>query len=64
MRVEERIDIARPPHDVWAFVADPFNDPRWCRKKMPKALRPILGYGVKRDLVGQLRDLKRVLESA
>src|SRR3954454_4824776 len=32
MRVEERIDIARPVDVVWHFVADRSNDPRWCRK--------------------------------
>ena len=31
MRVEETIGIARPPETVWAVVADPHNDPRWCR---------------------------------
>jgi hypothetical protein len=30
--VEESIDIARSPESVWAFVSDPRNDPRWCRK--------------------------------
>jgi carbon monoxide dehydrogenase subunit G len=32
MRVEESIDIARSTDAVWAFVADPVNDPRWCGK--------------------------------
>jgi uncharacterized protein YndB with AHSA1/START domain len=31
MRVEEAIGIARPPEAVWAVVADPHNDSRWCR---------------------------------
>lgn len=31
MRVEETIGIAQPPETVWAVVADPSNDPRWCR---------------------------------
>lgn len=31
MRVEEAIGIAQPPEMVWAVVADPHNDPRWCR---------------------------------
>lgn len=38
MRVEESIEIARPPEEVWAVVADPLNDPRWCRKV--KAVEP------------------------
>ena len=32
MRVEESVEIARSPEDVWAFVADPQNDPTWCPK--------------------------------
>ena len=32
MRVEESIEIPRLPETVWALVADPVNDPRWCRK--------------------------------
>jgi len=31
LRVEEAIGIARPPQTVWAMVADPRKDPRWCR---------------------------------
>jgi uncharacterized protein YndB with AHSA1/START domain len=31
-RVEESVEIARSPESVWAFVADPLNDPRWCQK--------------------------------
>jgi uncharacterized protein YndB with AHSA1/START domain len=31
-RVEESIEIARPIEAVWAFVADPANDPQWCSK--------------------------------
>jgi uncharacterized protein YndB with AHSA1/START domain len=30
--VEESIEIARAPDEVWSFVADPSNDPRWCPK--------------------------------
>ena len=26
------MEIALPPQAVWAFVADPANDPRWCHK--------------------------------
>lgn len=32
MRVEESVEIARPIETVWDFVADPSNEPRWCRK--------------------------------
>ena len=32
MRVEESIEIRRPPQRVWDVVADPANDPRWCPK--------------------------------
>jgi hypothetical protein len=32
MRVEGTIEIAAPIADVFAFVADPRNDPMWCPK--------------------------------
>jgi uncharacterized protein YndB with AHSA1/START domain len=32
MRIETSVAIARPPEHVWAFVADPRNDPAWCSK--------------------------------
>jgi uncharacterized protein YndB with AHSA1/START domain len=31
MRVEEAIEIEHPMQSVWAVVADPQNDLRWCR---------------------------------
>jgi uncharacterized protein YndB with AHSA1/START domain len=30
--IEREIEIERPPDEVFAFVADPLNDPRWCPK--------------------------------
>jgi carbon monoxide dehydrogenase subunit G len=38
-RIEESIEIARTPDFVWAFLADPLNDPRWCPKV--KSVQPI-----------------------
>ena len=32
VRVEESIEIARPPHEVWYVVVDPRHDPEWCEK--------------------------------
>jgi uncharacterized protein YndB with AHSA1/START domain len=32
MHIEKTQDIARPPEEVWAFIADARNDPRWCHK--------------------------------
>jgi uncharacterized protein YndB with AHSA1/START domain len=32
VRVEASIDIARSPEEVWAVVADPEQDVRWCPK--------------------------------
>jgi hypothetical protein len=33
-------------------------------KALPRALQPIFAYGVRRDVAAQLRDLKRLLETA
>jgi uncharacterized protein YndB with AHSA1/START domain len=30
--IEREVEIARPVAEVFAFVSDPRNDPRWCRK--------------------------------
>jgi uncharacterized protein YndB with AHSA1/START domain len=38
-RIEESIEIARAPDFVWAFLADPVNDPLWCPKV--KAVEPV-----------------------
>jgi uncharacterized protein YndB with AHSA1/START domain len=38
VRVEESVEIERSPQEVWDFVADPMNDPRWCHKV--KAVEP------------------------
>jgi len=35
--------VPRPPQEVWDFVVDPMNDPRWCKKV--KAVQP-RGAGV------------------
>ena len=32
MRLEGSIDIARPLLDVFDFIADPQNDPKWCER--------------------------------
>jgi uncharacterized membrane protein len=32
MRVRAAIEIKRSPDEIWAFVADDANDPRWCKK--------------------------------
>jgi carbon monoxide dehydrogenase subunit G len=32
MRIEESVDIRRPPESVWEVVCDPTNDSRWCPK--------------------------------
>jgi uncharacterized protein YndB with AHSA1/START domain len=32
VRAEKEVLIARAPADVFDFVADPLNDPRWCPK--------------------------------
>jgi Polyketide cyclase / dehydrase and lipid transport len=139
MRIEERIEIERGRDEVFDFIADHGNDPRWCRKvkavepvddgawkiwhkpiplrpaalleathlrtdrpaylaireedhasvfnveyrldetatgtlliqvsefkwkKLPRQLQRVLALGVRRDVAGQLRELKRCLEHA
>ena len=32
MRIKQSIEINRPVAQVWAVLADPCQDPRWCRK--------------------------------
>ncbi len=32
MEIERSITIARPPDEVFEFVAEPLNDPSWCPK--------------------------------
>jgi uncharacterized protein YndB with AHSA1/START domain len=32
MRIEQTVQIDRPVDDVWEFIADARNDPRWCDK--------------------------------
>jgi uncharacterized protein YndB with AHSA1/START domain len=39
MRVDETVEIRRRPEDVWAFVVDHGNDPRWCKKV--KSVEPV-----------------------
>jgi uncharacterized protein YndB with AHSA1/START domain len=39
MRVEESIEIARSPREVWDVVVDPQRDPEWCTKV--KSVEPI-----------------------
>jgi uncharacterized protein YndB with AHSA1/START domain len=38
LRIEESVEIGRPPETVWAVVSDPISDPRWCSKV--KSVRP------------------------
>ena len=37
--MEEQIEISRAPAEVFAFVADHLNDPKWCRKV--KTVQPV-----------------------
>jgi uncharacterized protein YndB with AHSA1/START domain len=38
-RLEGREDIARPPEEVFAFLADPRNDSEWCPRVLGCELR-------------------------
>jgi uncharacterized protein YndB with AHSA1/START domain len=43
LHVARRIRIARPPAEVFALVAEPANDPRWCAKV--RSVEQVLGAG-------------------
>jgi hypothetical protein len=73
IRVEESIEIARPLESVWAVVADPLNDPRWCDKvksveltghnrwtaiHKPVPLRPAMEQALEHEEVEAPRRLK------
>lgn len=32
MEIERSTVIARPPEELWGYVADPRNDPQWCQR--------------------------------
>jgi uncharacterized membrane protein len=32
VEIEKTVVIARPVDEVWAFISDARNDPRWCDK--------------------------------
>ena len=53
MRIEERIEIARPPEDVYALVADLERGPEW----QPSLVRVDVGRGTEvRRIAGQERE--------
>ncbi len=43
MRVEREVEIQRPVEEVFAFVTDALNDPRWCPKV--KSCEQVAGHG-------------------
>ena len=43
VHVARRVHIARPPQDVFAFVAEPANDLRWCGKV--RSVQQVAGDG-------------------
>jgi uncharacterized protein YndB with AHSA1/START domain len=43
VRIEREIRIARPVQEVFDYVAEPRNDPRWCRKVI--SVEQIAGTG-------------------
>ena len=53
MKIEERIEIARPPEDVYALVSDPCRGPEW----QPSLVRVDMERGVEvRKIAGQERE--------
>ena len=74
--IEELIQVARTPEEVWAVVGDPENDPYWCRKvksaepagesrvvvtHKPVPLRPAMGLVVEGVVADQPRRLSLLL---
>ena len=55
-RFEESVEIARPPEDVFAFVADPVNDARWTpqAEEVRKTSEGPLGVGSTFEVVVSL----------
>jgi uncharacterized protein YndB with AHSA1/START domain len=57
VRIEREVEIARPIEEVFAFVADARNDPRWCPKvKSVEGSEP--GAGARYDVVHKPVPLK------
>jgi uncharacterized protein YndB with AHSA1/START domain len=44
--IEREVEIARPIEDVFSFVSDPRNDPRWCHK-----VRSVTGAGDRYEVI-------------
>ena len=58
MLIECEVEITRPVEEVFAFIADPRNDPRWCRK-----VKSVEGAGDRFDVVHKpvpLRPARRM----
>jgi uncharacterized protein YndB with AHSA1/START domain len=47
VRIAQTTTIARTPDEVWGFVADARNDPRWCQKVV--SVEQIVGDGPGRN---------------
>jgi uncharacterized protein YndB with AHSA1/START domain len=62
VEIVRSVEIDRPTADVFAFVADPRNDPRWCPKVRSVEQAAGLQGRNRRDVAGQLRRLKKLLE--
>ena len=76
MEIARDIHIARPVEEVFAYVADPANDPAWLRAKRRDDPRPAYRVEADRDgaritihddarsatLDEELQTLKRLLE--
>jgi uncharacterized protein YndB with AHSA1/START domain len=43
MGIEKTVAIERRPEEVWAYIADPRNDPHWCAKVM--SVQQVSGKG-------------------
>jgi len=66
MRLESTVTIVRPPDDVWEFIADPMNDPKWCEKvvSVEQVGGDGPGLGAKYRVLHRPKPLKRATELA
>ena len=62
MRIEKTVTIARAVEEVWEFVADARNDPRWCEKVV--SVEQLVGDGPGQEAKYRVMHRPRPLKPA